>query len=129
MKFDRPDVIQMPVQREDAPLQLVIPDLNFIVVAPGNEERLRAVEAGAGVGLFTLGVAPSSTAPGSQPLSPALTMLEAISSGRGAARGRAARGKVGRAGSAAADTTSAAAAKHGRHRLLICATRAQTCRN
>lgn len=44
MEKDGSDIVQMAIQSEQAPSSLVRPDLDLVVVAAGNEERLGLVE-------------------------------------------------------------------------------------
>lgn len=44
---DGPDVIQMSVESEEASSCLIRPDLDFVVVTTGNEERLCLMEVNA----------------------------------------------------------------------------------
>lgn len=42
-----PHIIQMAIEREQTPPSLIGPDLDFVVVSPRNEKRLRFVEVDA----------------------------------------------------------------------------------
>lgn len=44
MEHSGPDVIEMTQQGEDASTLLVVPNLDLVIVAPGNEQRLLIVE-------------------------------------------------------------------------------------
>jgi hypothetical protein len=44
MEFHRPDVIQVPQQREKAPSELVIPNLDLVIVAAGDDKGLMEVK-------------------------------------------------------------------------------------
>ena len=44
VKEDSPNVVQMTVEGEKTPPRLIRPDLYFVVVSTGYEQRLRLVE-------------------------------------------------------------------------------------
>jgi hypothetical protein len=44
MEFHRPDVIQVPQQREEASSEFVIPNLDLVIVAAGDDEGLVEVK-------------------------------------------------------------------------------------